>query len=296
MVASKGKDPRSMSTTDRNNPRQPDHSTGGQNPIQFDQADFGQPQQGEAMATMACQVCQTPITSQYYVSGQAVVCPACYQAQMASTTGGSGFARLLRAAVFGIAAGFVGMLIWLTVRKLTSYEVGLIAILVGLMVGGAVRAGSRGRGGIGYQLLAVVITYCSIAANYVPDVYQALREDTLEADSSHVETSSNSGSRAAGGPTSQPTTASASSVGGEYDIENMGMVSRVAMIGLFVVMIFAIAMVAPVLGGVQNLIGLLIIGFALWEAWKMNRATHLQYSGPLDVNPPGGTGQPTGAV
>lgn len=39
----------------------------------------------------------------------------------------------------------------------------------------------------------------------------------------------------------------------------------------------------PFLAGVKNLLGLLIIGFGLWEAWKLNRRTDLSISGPFQV-------------
>jgi hypothetical protein len=31
----------------------------------------------------------------------------------------------------------------------------------------------------------------------------------------------------------------------------------------------------------ENLIGLMIIGFALFEAWKMNKRTPVEFSGPF---------------
>ncbi len=59
--------------------------------------------------------------------------------------------------------------------KLTGYEFGLIAILVGYAVGIAVRRGSSGRGGWPYQLLAVGLTYASIVGSYLPLVFAEVR-------------------------------------------------------------------------------------------------------------------------
>ena len=49
-----------------------------------------------------------------------------------------------------------------------------------------------------------------------------------------------------------------------------------------VALVFAciIAFAAPVLAGFENIIGLLIIGFALWEAWKINKRTVVEFTGP----------------
>ena len=43
---------------------------------------------------------------------------------------------------------------------------------------------------------------------------------------------------------------------------------------------------APFLGGFENIPGILIIGFALWEAWKMNRRVPLQVEGPFRLASP----------
>ncbi len=44
--------------------------------------------------------------------------------------------------------------------------------------------------------------------------------------------------------------------------------------------VFAFALVAPVLAGTDNLIGLIIIGIGLYEAWKINKRRELVVSGP----------------
>jgi hypothetical protein len=56
-------------------------------------------------------------------------------------------------------------------------------------------------------------------------------------------------------------------------------------------LLLAFAMAAPFLGGFENIIGILIIGFALWEAWKMNRRVPMQIQGPFRLAPaPPGVG------
>jgi len=49
--------------------------------------------------------------------------------------------------------------------------------------------------------------------------------------------------------------------------------------------IFLMAAAAPFFGGAGNIIGLLIIGFGLWEAWKTNRRVDLVINGPYSVAP-----------
>ena len=46
---------------------------------------------------------------------------------------------------------------------------------------------------------------------------------------------------------------------------------------------FLFVMASPFLAGFENIIGILIIGVALYEAWKINRHQELVIEGPLKV-------------
>lgn len=116
-----------------------------------------------------CGFCGREAQGVYYQVGDTVACTRCRN-ERAAGPAGSRIGRFSKAIVFGLVAGTVGAAIWYGVRRLTGYEIGLIAIAVGFLVGAAVRAGSGGRGGRRYQVLAVALTYFSICLNYAPDV------------------------------------------------------------------------------------------------------------------------------
>jgi hypothetical protein len=48
--------------------------------------------------------------------------------------------------------------------------------------------------------------------------------------------------------------------------------------------LFAFAAAAPVLAGVENVVGLLIIGFALHQAWTLNKRTDHIIKGPFPIS------------
>jgi hypothetical protein len=50
---------------------------------------------------------------------------------------------------------------------------------------------------------------------------------------------------------------------------------------------FVMSFVAPVLGGASSILTVLIIGFGLWTAWKINRKVAIFWSGPHRVLQPG---------
>ena len=74
---------------------------------------------------------------------------------------------LVHAALYGAGAALAGSILWAAVAILFHVQLGIIAIVVGVMVGKAVRAGSRGLGGRPQQILAVLLTYFAITTSYM---------------------------------------------------------------------------------------------------------------------------------
>jgi hypothetical protein len=241
--------------------------------LQFTTAESGEQASGAAVSR-CCLVCQQPIVSTYYALGDNLVCPECH-AHATAPPAGSRMARLLKASLLGLGAGLVGATIWFAVRRVAHIEVGLIAILVGFMVGKAVRRGSGGQGGRAYQVLAVIITYCCISANYMPDIIESVLQNLREKRAAAAQQP-----EVAENPAVNPPAAAVEPVPKPGPFEVLA-----ALVTLFV-LVFALAAAAPFLAGFENVIGLLIIGFALWEAWKFNARRPLPITGPYELAPP----------
>ncbi|TSC24035.1 hypothetical protein [Corallococcus sp. Z5C101001] len=212
-------------------------------PLQFDQAEFT-----EAPPVTKCTVCQRVIKSLYYEVNQRLLCPSCREDVLASLEGGSKLKRFMKASVFGFGAALAGALVYYLV-SLSGYNIGLIAILVGWMVGTAVFKGSESRGGRFYQLLAVVLTYFAVAASLAPDVYKEVSEQPV---------------------------AEAGAESPAEDDEPPSQAVKVVLAGV-------ISVAAPVLVGVNSPISGLIYGFALFEAWRRTRRTELNIAGPFKL-------------
>jgi hypothetical protein len=226
--------------------------------MQFDRAEYAT---SNALAT-TCALCQAAIPDSYFeVNGQ-TMCAGCTDElkQTHGTEPASG--NLVKALGAGIGAGILGALLYYAVLALSGYEFGLIAIVVGLLVGRAVRWGSGGRGGRRYQVLAVALTYISIVSCYVPFIFQGIRN----ADATST-------SAAATGTAAEPPRADAQPPATAGQI-----VIALAIFG-------ALVLASPFLAGFENIIGWLILGFALFEAWKVNRRHHIEVTGPFAVAP-----------
>jgi hypothetical protein len=230
--------------------------------VQFDRAEYAD----KVAPPTTCANCSQPLWDTYYDVNGRVCCERCRRDLELAGRQGSGPGRFVRAATFGVLAGAAGAGIWYGVRALTGYEVGLIAILVGFMVGGAVRKGSAGRGGWLYQALAVLLTYASIVSTYVPMIATDLRETARKSDAQAAPSSTAT-------PAATPPAASTKALAGR----------PLLAAALFGLVVFAIACVAPFLGGFQSLIGLFIIGIGLYEAWKINKRVPIVVTGPFRV-------------
>src|SRR5690348_16755831 len=135
--------------------------------LQFDRAEFEQPGTGGP-----CAACRTLIAAPYFrVNGQSVCAGCCAQLRAARerTTPGR---RLLAASGWGLGAAIVGACLSYGVVAATDSTWGIIGIVVGVMVGLGVRRGAQHRGGAGYQALAMVLTYFSIALSYAPFIFK----------------------------------------------------------------------------------------------------------------------------
>jgi hypothetical protein len=177
-----------------------------------------------------CVACKAAIVGSYHTVNGNLLCTACRQRLEAGWVGGQRSTRIAKALLLGTAGAVAGAGVYYAVLALTGYEIGLIAIVVGYLVGRGVRTGSGGRGGPGYQAMAMGLTYVAIVSTYVPMIMSHSAGET-------------------------PPIAAA--------------------------IIAAIAM--PFLLGTKNLIGLLILGFAVYQAWAMNKRASLVFAGPFEV-------------
>ena len=139
--------------------------------IQFDQAEYAT----TVPSGPTCGVCQRAIVDEYYELGGKVFCSSCRQGVETALRGGSRLARVIKALVFGSAAAAVGAVIYYVILRATGYNIGLVAVLVGFMVGGAVRKGTGNRGGLFYQILAVFLAYTAIGAMHLPFLFDRAR-------------------------------------------------------------------------------------------------------------------------
>lgn len=211
--------------------------------LSFERAEF----ESQATPGLACAFCRSPIHEQYWQINKRAACGRCREQVQREIETSMTRARFLSALQYGALAAVAGCAGWIVISKVTGYEIGIVAIGIGYLVGKAVRKGAGGFGGRRYQVLAMLLTYSSIALASLPAIFEALRQAPHHA-------------------------VAAASPG-------LG-----AMLWSWVV-ILGFALASPFLGGMQNFMGLIIIGIGLYEAWKFTRPLPVQVLGPFAIEP-----------
>lgn len=211
--------------------------------VSFERAEFESPQ----AATLSCGYCQKPLRVQYWQIAKRPACAECRSVVQRELEASTSRARFMGAVQYGALAAAAGSVAWIVVSKVTGYEIGIVAIGIGYLVGKAVRKGAGGFGGARYQYLAVFLTYSAIALASLPSIFEAIRHSATHAASA------------------------------AHDPVGIGAV----LLGWGALL--ALAYASPFLGGVSNIMGLFIIGIGLYEAWKLTRAVPLQVLGPFAI-------------
>ena len=218
-------------------------------------------------SAVVCGSCQQHLTSEYYDVNGISVCDSCrnsFAQQLASSLSG---VALLRVAMYGFGAAIAGAVVYYAVVAITDYEIGLVAIAIGYMVGYAIKRGAAGRGARSLQVLAVVLTYWSVGLAYTSLAFNAASD---AAATNTVSGSSSAGKEAAA--TQQDGSESSTNV--------------IAAIGSLAALPFVLPalMVFGSLPG--SAISALIIGFGMHQAWQMTGAPQFVVSGPFQIAVP----------
>lgn len=287
--------------------------------LQFNEAEFHEAEPGRPV----CAHCKKPIPDQYYEASGQLVCPICRQGFEEALHGGSRLARGLKALVLGTIAAAIGAALYYAIMHATGWNIGLVAIVVGVLIGGAVKVGSENRGGWFYQLMALFLTYTAISFMHIPDIIAGFQElfDEAAVEARNAANQEGPPKFLADGSTERvedrvaeaqenstgdedpaaeveaeapahPSEAAALKL--ETDLESAD-AARIVMEAvddqpptaldwlLGMGALWALAYAFPIFIAINSPISGLIYAFALWESWKINRKTVVAFQGPYSL-------------
>jgi hypothetical protein len=241
----------------------------GQSPIpqdlQFERAE-PLPENIPSPNARRCVVCKSGIGPSYFHAQGQVVCPACAEKIQAGQQAPPAVS-LGRAVLYGLGAALAGAILYAAVAILLNLEIGIVAIVVGVLVGKAVRAGSRGLGGRPQQILAVLLTYFSITSSYIPVYFHELSKNPQQL-AELKQKAAESRARAGHATSQQPP-------------KKPGVVASIVIL----LLLFASAPLFGLAGGLGGLISLFIIFIGLQRAWKLTGRSQILVMGPYENCP-----------
>jgi len=227
--------------------------------LQFDKAEPVQP-----AGPLLCAGCRKPLVDSFYLAGPQKICLTCHDQVKAHLTGGPKGPRVAKAVLIGLFIAVVGGAVWAFITSKTDgIGAGLLAILLGYLVGIGVRKGSDGRGGRGYQVLAVLLTYLGLAIGFsgfiLPELAKRKHAAATETRTPSTEPEA---------PEAQPTLIKPVGAGGCV---------------LAGVMVLGFCLASPVLAVIGYPLNFLMVAIALWEGWRLNRGIVVDLKGPFPL-------------
>lgn len=253
-----------------------------QDDLQFDRAIHSEAPNASD-AGLACAMCNTPLRTEYFHVAEQPACANCKsaveRANQNAATQGRRPGIFARAFVFGLVAAVAGAALYYAVIALTGWEIGLVAIVIGFMVGFAVHKGSGSAGGRRFQWLAIILTYFAVGLAYAPLAFKSFAQgdkptDAAVSDSAGVSASATASDSATEEPAAAPAAAQSDSA------STPGMAAALGITFLF---IFALPVIYIVQSLPSGLISAIIILVGMQQAWKMTARSEVPVSGPYRV-------------
>jgi hypothetical protein len=261
-------------------PHDDDPPTGGTQ-LQFDSVMRPNSSSADGVLAVECAGCHQPIQTKYFDVNGRFVCDRCRRTIEAFAEEPKGVQPLARAAIFGLGAGIAGAAVYYAVLAIAHLEIGIVAILIGYMVGAGVRKGAQGRGGVRLQIIAVALTYASVAMAYLPIAIQGV----AAARSARAARATTPGSTQETSPanTGRPVAAAPRTADGGKPAVPPTLSQLLAAIGMLVGFTLALPVLVIVGGFPASLLSALIVFFGMRQAWRMTAAPTVIVLGPYRV-------------
>jgi hypothetical protein len=253
--------------------------------LRFDRAEYSG--RGLSSSAAPCANCRRPIEGQYWKWQSHLVCDDCrgsLAAKITEVTSRGSFGKaVLQGGGVAVLCG-IGYAVFAAVAKM---ELALITIGIGFLVAKAVRKASGGVGGRRFQVLAVVLTYLGSTMGYMPAVFNGLKEGARHAHHAQATASASATADAPAGsePVAGEGAPAAATPATPPEAAPRKMNPFVALVALVAVVV-GISLAGPFLELTTSPLGLLIVAFGLWEAWRLSRGVPMVIEGPYKLAPP----------
>jgi hypothetical protein len=227
-----------------------------------------------------CKSCNQPISGSYYRINGALACERC-TTQLQSQIPKDSHAAFVRAILFGVGAGVLGLILYATFAISTGIVIGYVSLAVGWLVGKAMRKGSNGVGGRRYQIAAAALTYAAVSMAAIPIALWQMK-DHKPPQPAHVRSAPVSPQTSAAEQNSDASAApSEDSESSSTTKPKMAFFSALGALALIGLASPFLELTDPFHGA----IGLIILFVGMRFAWQQTAAAKLDILGPFYTRP-----------
>jgi hypothetical protein len=232
----------------------------------------------------ACKSCNKPISGDYYRINGSLACDRC-TTQLQSQLPKDSHAAFVRALLFGIGAAIVGLVGYATFTIVSGIVIGYVSLAVGWLVGKAMRAGSRGVGGLRYQIAAALLTYAAVSMAAIPIYFSQISKAKASRPPQVKTAPANPGASEA--TDDNATAADSSAASGDVSPARVAKprMNPFAALGLLALLGLAspfLELQSPLHGA----IGLVILFVGISFAWRSTAAPKIDIVGPFQTRAP----------
>jgi len=228
-----------------------------------------------------CKSCNQAISGTYYRINGSLACERC-TTQLQTQLPKDSHAAFVRALMFGIGAGILGLIGYAAFSIITGIRIGYISLAVGWLVGKAMRTGSKGIGGLRYQIAAAVFTYAAVSMAAIPVYFSQISKDKATKPPQVKTAPANPGAAADGADTNDSAPASSGATPARAAKPKMNPFMALGLLAL-------IGLASPFLelqDPFHGLIGLVILFVGIRFAWQQTGAPKIDIVGPFQNRAP----------
>ena len=223
-----------------------------------------------------CKSCNQSISGKYYRINGSLACERC-TTQLQSQLPKDNHASFVRALMFGIGAAILGLIGYAGFSIITGIQIGYISLAVGWLVGKAMRTGSRGIGGLRYQIAAALFTYAAVSMAAIPIYFSQISKDKSTRPPQVKTAPANPGASADGAETDDSASSSGHATPARAAKPKMSFFSAIGLLALIGLASPFIELQDPFHGA----IGLIILFVGIRFAWQQTGAPKIDIVGPF---------------
>jgi hypothetical protein len=240
--------------------------------------DRDEPEVAAGELARRCGLCRAPIAAEFFIMRSLILCPDC-AGRIVKRHQGQG--RRRRAELLGLAVAAVVAVLWFLASRSTGRPLSPLALAAGLGIGLTVHQGSGGRGGLRYQIIAVLLVYAAFVVRYVPPVFSGIADAIKEQHGAKEAVASNPHAPATAipAPDLQPEAmgeAMKKHISTATPMSEQNSVSAtLKAYFVFSLVAWGLVLAAPFMPGTSGFLGILFLAAGMALAWRLNRRVHV---------------------